>query len=129
MTDKDRGDLLFRKVMERIETFNEATKDVNLTEYASKGRPMDRYGMLLEEAKERYKPGTGPWSKEPGKMDQVDLVYLENMAEAYKVDSSPKGLLAGCIEVLVAEVRKARGWPTPPRIEPSFTYVDMSKDK
>lgn len=100
---------------------------MSLTEYASKARPMSTYECLLEESKKRYEPGTGPWSKKPGDLDQIDLIYLEDLAEGYKVLSCERGLMSGCIESLVAEVRQARDWPTPPRIEPAFEYVDNSE--
>lgn len=72
---------------------------------------MDRK-TLLEQAKERYSPGKGPWKK-PGGLDQIDLVWLENFASHFMFYSDPRGQLSGAVELLVAEVRHARGGPTP----------------
>lgn len=114
---------LFKKLMGRLGEFNEATKGMRLAEYAVKARPMQGRGELLKEAKERWEPGTGPWSKEPGELDQVDLVFLEDFAEGFQVMSCERGLMSGCITLLVAEVRNARGWPTPVTLpEPNFEY-------
>lgn len=74
---------------------------------------MAMWKELLAEAKERYEPGKGPWSKkEP--LDQVDLVFLEHLTHQYAIYSDPKGLLSGCLRRTIEEVRAARGWPTPP---------------
>ncbi len=74
------------------------------------------WDVLLAEAKDLYEPGRGPWNKSTGELDQIDLVYLENMADGYSVYSDPRGLLSSCIKLLVAEVRNARDWPTPDRL-------------
>lgn len=101
------------KVMERVQEFTEATRHLNLTEYVVKGRPMDVRQTLLKEANQRWKGGTGPWSKDPGELDQVDLVFLESLPTA---DSA-------LVKVLVAEVRNARGWPTPLDVKLDVKYT------
>jgi len=68
---------------------------------------------LLREAQARWTAGKGPWSKDPGELDQVDLVYLEDLADSLVFYSDERGLLSGCIQTLVDEVRNARGWPKP----------------
>lgn len=70
------------------------------------------YEALGQEARRRYKPGVGAWSKEAD-LDQVDLVQLETIAARNSMYSDMKGALAGCVDRLVEEVRRAKGWPTP----------------
>jgi len=101
-------------------------KQPNLTEYASMARPMSTHMELLKEAEERYTGGgVGPWQK--GEMlDQIDLVFCDNMAEflASANNLNPDYRVLGqCVERLVKEIRDARSWPTPPKIEPNFKYV------
>jgi hypothetical protein len=71
------------------------------------------YDELLREARERYEPGKGPWSKEDD-LDQVDLVKFEEMSLQYAMLSDERGLLSGCVRRLVDEVRRARNYPTTP---------------
>lgn len=71
---------------------------------------------LRKEARKRYPPGRGPYSKESD-LDQVDLAWLENLASHYAIYSDPKGMLSGCVTRLTEEVRRARGWPQPKRDE------------
>lgn len=73
------------------------------------------FQTLLDESRERYSPGQGPWSKDPGTLDQVDLVFLESFAESFRFYSDTRGLMGACIKSLVDEVRKARKWPEPTR--------------
>jgi len=102
-------------------------KQPNLTEYASKARPMSTFNALLDEARERYAPGTGPSpSSKTEMLDQVDLVFLENMVQPYKSDSGPAGRLCAHIDRLVKEVRAARAWPTPPSHKPNFKYAPVN---
>ena len=114
----------FERLVERLGP----PDDGKWTEYASKGRPMSTYGDLVAEARERYEPGKGPWSKEEV-LDQVDLVYLEDFADHYRFHSDDRGLLSGCLRRLVEELRTARSWPTPPKIEPDFKYVEGEEDE
>lgn len=79
--------------------------------------------QLAQEALARYEPGTGPWSKE-GPLDQVDLVFLEEMTHLYSHFSDPRGLLSGCVNRLVDEVRHARGWEPPPDVAPGSTLPE-----
>jgi hypothetical protein len=74
------------------------------------------YELLARQGDERYEPGKGPWAKDE-ELDQVDLVRLEELAARYGILSDERGLLSGCVERLVEEVRRARGWPTPPHGE------------
>lgn len=83
----------------------------------SRTRSMSTRSEILQEAKARYEPGTGPWSKQ-GPLDQVDLVLLEEMADGYRLCSDSRGLLAGCVQRLVEETRRARGWQAPPETLP-----------
>ena len=71
------------------------------------------YKRLTQQASERYSAGTGPWSKTED-LDQVDLITFENLASGYAFHSDGRGLLSGSIERLIEEVRRARGWTTPP---------------
>lgn len=95
----------------------------SLTEYASKAQPMSTMDNLREQADERWEPGTGPWSKKDD-LDQVDLVKFQMVAEGYELHSDPRGMMAGCIERLVEEVRRVRSWPTPPDVGTSYEYVE-----
>jgi hypothetical protein len=93
-----------------------------LADWVVKARPMSTYDELLREAREqRYRPGTGPWSKEED-LDQVDLVDFEEMIKNYRVLSDTRGLLSCCVRRLVEEVRRAKKYPTPPEITPVYEY-------
>ena len=124
MTDEKRSERLMAQVFEVMQDFNERTKDLPLAEYATRAYPMSLRSALVEEAKRRYEPGTGPWSKEVGELDQVDLVFFEEMVKPYMIYSDPKGLMSGVIELLVREIRQARGWPTPPDDHPYRTFEE-----
>jgi len=99
-----------------------AKMGINLTEYASKAMPMSTYEQLLKAAEEQYTGvGVGPWQKDE-MLDQMDLVFCDNMAEFLEIANNlPQDyrVLGQCIERLVKEVRDARNWPTPPRISES----------
>ena len=102
-----------------LEVLHEAAMKVpNLTEYASKAMPMSTHEELLKESRQRYEPGTGPWSKDD-MLDQIDLVHLEALIEPVP---------GRIIKRLVKEVRDARSWPTPLHIEPNVTYEPPSAD-
>ncbi len=88
------------------------TIEDKFAEYVSKPRPTISYDNLVIESRKRYEPGTGPWSRET-RLDQVDLVYLQSMAVRYLHRSDELGIMSGCIERLVDEVRAVRSWPTP----------------
>jgi hypothetical protein len=126
--EDERSKRIMAQVFSVMQEFNERTGHVNWTEYASKAFPMNLRSTLVEEAKKRYEPGKGPWGKDMGELDQVDLVWFEELAKPYGIYSDPRGWLSGAIKVLVAEVRDTRGWPTPPDVEPQVEYVDMSND-
>lgn len=98
-----------------------------LSRYITAVQPMSTYAELARQARERYEPGTGPWTKGDD-LDQVDLVHLEEAARSVSIYSDMRGLLAGCVERLLVELRVARGWPTPPKIEPNFTYEKKDED-
>jgi hypothetical protein len=89
--------------------------------------PMSSFGELFKEGEKRYTgAGVGPWQKTE-KLDQIDLVFCDNMAEFLTTakDLSPDLVTLGqCVERLVREIRADRGWPTPPKIEPNFTYTE-----
>lgn len=83
-------------------------------QFAVNAMPMSTFGDLLEKGRQRYLNGNGSWEKkEP--LDQIDLVYMEAMEEPV-----PSRVIAR----LVQELRTERSWPTPPKVEPNFTYVD-----
>jgi hypothetical protein len=99
-----------------------------VTEYAVKARPMSMFDELAREAEKRYEPGVGPWGKTED-LDQVDLVHLERCVEPMGIYSDMRGLMSGMVDRLVEEVRRARGWPTPPRVEPNFCYVESEDER
>ena len=105
-------------------------KQPNLTEYASKAMPMSTHEQLLKEAEERYTGGgVGPW-QEPEMLDQIDLVFCDNMAQfiANQTGLAPDLVTLGqCVGRLVKEVRAARSWPTPLKIEPNFKYEHVDE--
>ena len=83
-------------------------------QFAVNAMPMSTLGDLLEKGRQRYLNSNGSWEKkEP--LDQIDLVYMEAMEEPV-----PSRVIAR----LVQELRAERSWPTPPKVEPNFTYVD-----
>jgi hypothetical protein len=96
-------------------------------EYATQAMPMSTFGDLLKEGETRYTgAGNGPWQKTE-KLDQIDLVFCDNMAEFLTNSSglSPDSTTLGhCVARLVKELRAERGWPTPPKVEPNFKYAD-----
>ena len=94
-----------------------------ITGFASKGRPMSTRQDLMKEVDERYKAGEGPWTKDET-LDQVDFVYFERMAELLEEnpDWDPLQIVPQSLRRLVKELRNARSWPTPPDINPNFTY-------
>jgi len=82
-------------------------------EFATQAMPMSSFGDLLEKGRKRYINGDGSWEKTE-KLDQIDLVYMEAMEEP-----APSRVIAR----LVQELRTERGWPTPCKVEPNFTYT------
>lgn len=80
---------------------------------------------LEAEADRRYEPGKGPWSKLED-LDQVDLAHFERLARGLSFHSDMRGLLAGCLERLVHEVRRANGW-TEPSGDGAFDMIDSGQ--
>ena len=67
---------------------------------------------LSAESRKRWEHGQGPWLKPPGELDQIDLVFLNDLAKRHN-HPSESNHLSRAINTLVAEVRVARGWPRP----------------
>jgi hypothetical protein len=76
--------------------------------------PLSTYEKLVERAWMRYGTHSAPWEKEED-LDQADLVYFEEISASFRDAEGTRGAFAACIERLIEEVRRARGYPAPPR--------------
>lgn len=102
----DIGDHLFVKV----DLGANSPKELNFTDFE---KPLDLTKNiflsenLLKKAQQRYTPGTGPWTKEEN-LDEVDLAYIEHIADCYSIYSDEKGMMSGIIQRLLEEIKRAK---------------------